>query len=344
MTANHESTKTEAAAQSFVQISSFGGPENIEVVREQAVPQPGPGEALIEVEASSVQFTDTTIRKGVYPDVKGPLPVTLGYDLVGKVVALGAGVTNLAVGERVADLCVTGGNARYALRPASGLVPVPEAVDAAEAATLVLSWLTAYQCLHRAGKIREGSKVLVIGGNGAVGQAVITLAKQAGALPFATASSKHHENLKRLGATPLPRDGWLPEVEKQMDLVIDGVCADGFVSSRKALGSGGKLVAIGLAALFAREASTLTVIWCALKAAFLYKLVPDGRGSTFYSITGMRKKHPDWFREDLGSLLQALAESKLKPVVAERIALTDVARVHTELESGGGVGKRVLVF
>lgn len=333
-----------AVTQSMIQIAAFGGVDTLEVVGEQPVPIPGPNEALIAVEASSVQFTDTMIRKGRYPDVRGPLPLTLGYDLVGRVESIGAEVRNVAVGDRVADLCVTGGNARYALRPAAGLVPVPEAVDAAEAATLILSWLTAYQCLHRAAKIREGSKVLVIGGNGAVGQAVIILAKQAGALPFATASSKHHAQLESVGATPLPRDGWLPEVENQMDLVIDGVCADGFASSRNALRCKGKLVAIGLSALVAREASTAALAWCALKAALFYNLLPDGKRSTFYSIAGMRKKHSDWFREDLSALFQALAEGKVSPLVAERIELADVARVHTELESGGGVGKRVLVF
>ena len=108
-----------------IRISHFGGPDVLELATEEALPEPGPGEVRIKVLAAGTGFTDTFIRMGRYPDFKGPLPFTPGYDLVGTVDALGAGVTGLTPGQMVADLTVVGGYAQYAVRRAATLVPVP---------------------------------------------------------------------------------------------------------------------------------------------------------------------------------------------------------------------------
>src|ERR1700691_3943746 len=115
-----------------IQISRFGGPEVLQLVDETAIPDPGPGEVRIRVLAAGTGFTDSFIRRGRYPDFKGPLPFTPGYDLVGVVEKTGPGVAAPCEGQMVADLCVVGGYAQYAIRPARFLVPVPDCVDAAE--------------------------------------------------------------------------------------------------------------------------------------------------------------------------------------------------------------------
>ena len=186
--------------------ASFGSPDVLETEVAPTV-EPGPGEVRIRVEASSVQFTDTLIRRGIYPDLKDKPPLTPGYDFVGTVDAVGEGVDAFAVGDRVADLTTIGSNAQFTVRPAAGLVPVPADVDAAAATTLVLSWLTAQQALFRVGQLQPGGRLLVVGGNGAVGQAAIALAKLHGAEVHATASERHHDLLRSLGANPLPREG-----------------------------------------------------------------------------------------------------------------------------------------
>src|SRR6478736_4132738 len=112
-----------------VRISRFGGPEVLELAEESIIPNPGPGEVRIKVLAAGTGFTDTFIRRGRYPDFKGPLPFTPGYDLVGVVETTGPGVTAPREGQLVADLCVVGGYAQYAIRPARFLVPVPNGVD-----------------------------------------------------------------------------------------------------------------------------------------------------------------------------------------------------------------------
>jgi NADPH:quinone reductase-like Zn-dependent oxidoreductase len=328
--------------QVHVVLRSFGAPEVLEVARGTA-PRPGPGEVRVRVEATSVQYTDTLIRKGVYPDLKQKPPVVPGYDFVGHIDALGPGVTEWKVGDRVADLTMVGANARYIVRPAAGLVRVPEGVDAAEATTLVLSWMTAYQALKRHGRVQKGERVLLLGGNGAVGQAGIVLARQMGADVYATASESHHEALRQLGAKPLPRDDWHAAVHTLggMDVIVDGVCADGFRGSYRALRRGGRLVAIGFTAQTTQN--RLLPIYGAFMFLGLTKLLPDGRHATFYGITADRKSDPAGFREDLEQLFAWHAKRVIEPVVAHRVSLDEVATYHRKIEEGGLSGKVVAI-
>jgi len=227
-------------------VAVFGEADTIQVVPHD-VPTPGAGEVRIRVEASSIQFTDTVIRRGIYPERKEKPPFSLGYDLVGLVDQVGPGVDDLSIGDRVADLCVTGGNACYAIRPATSLVPVPDRVDAAQATTLVLSWMTAQQCLFRVGRLQPGQRVLIVGGGGAVGLAACALAGRTNLEAYATASVAQHDELRALGVTPLPRSDWEPAIQELggVDLVLDGVAARGFRSSYGALREGGRLIGLG---------------------------------------------------------------------------------------------------
>ncbi len=320
----------------------FGGPEVIEVER-VALPSPGRGEVRVRVEATSVQFTDVLIRKGVYPDLKQKPPVVPGYDFVGRIDAVGADAGPWKIGDRVADLTMIGSNARFIVRPAGGLVRVPDALDAAEATTLVLSWMTAYQALKRHGHVARGERVLLLGGNGAVGQAGIVLAKIMGAEVYATAGERHHDLLRELGARPLPRDDWHGAVRDLggMDVVVDGVCADGFRKSYRALRRGGRLVALGFTAPVSRD--QLLPIYGAFMFLGITKLLPDGRSATFYGITGDRKKDPAAFREDLEQLFGWLGEGAIKPAVAHRVGLDEVGAYHRKIEEGGLSGKVVAI-
>lgn len=323
-----------------VRMTARGSTDVLEVVRDQAVPVPGTGEVRVRVEASSVQFTDTMIRRGKYPDVRDATPFCPGYDLVGIVDAVGPEVTAWTPGDRVADLCVIGGNARYAIRPADRLVRVPESVDAAVATTLVLSWLTAHQVIFRIAGLSAGQRLLVVGGAGAVGQAAIQLAAAAGIEVWATASDRHHDLIRGLGATPLPRDDWQAQVAHLdgFDAVIDGVAADAYRSTHAAVKPGGTFVPIGMSALLERTPSLIL----AIARAVLWSLLPGRRRTDFYSITKTRKQHPEWYAEDLASLFDALAAGQIQPTVAERLTLDQVAHAHMRLEGGGLTGKLVL--
>jgi NADPH:quinone reductase-like Zn-dependent oxidoreductase len=163
-----------------LRIAQFGGPEVLQLVEEPTLPEPGPGEVRIKVLAAGTGFTDTMIRRGRYPDFKGPLPFTPGYDLVGVVDKRGAGVVAPREGEMVADLCVVGGYAQYAIRPSGFLVPVPDGIDLAEAVCIPLAYLTAFQMLTRCRRLPSGAAILVIGASGTVGTALLDLARHLG--------------------------------------------------------------------------------------------------------------------------------------------------------------------
>src|SRR5208283_5621493 len=186
-----------------IRIARFGGPEVLELAEEQTVPMPGPGEVRIKVLVAGTGFTDSFIRRGRYPDFKGPLPFTPGYELVGIVEKTGPGVTLPPEGQTVADLCVVGGYAQYAIRPVRFLVPVPDGVDAAEAVCIPLAYLTAFQMLTRCRRLPPGATILVIGASGTVGTALLDLARHFGLKAIGTCSATNLAAVERFGATAI---------------------------------------------------------------------------------------------------------------------------------------------
>ena len=146
-----------------VQVSRFGGPEGLEVV-DAPLPTAGRGEVRVRVLASSLNYTEVLIRRHLYPQtMRLRPPFVMGYDVVGEIDQLGDGVRDFQIGDRVADMTVVGSNADYRTLRADDVARVPVGVDATEAATLILSWTTAYQLLHRAARVQRGQRVLVHG-------------------------------------------------------------------------------------------------------------------------------------------------------------------------------------
>src|SRR5580700_6445313 len=186
-----------------LRISRFGGPEVLQMVEEPAIPEPGPGKVRIKVLAAGTGFTDTMIRRGRYPDFKGPLPFTPGYDIVGIFEKRGPGVVAPSEGEMVADLCVVGGYAQYAIRPARFLVPVPVGIDPAAAVCIPLAYLTAFQMLTRCGSLAPGATILVIGASGTVGTALLDLARHLGIKAIGTCSAGNLPVVERFGAAAI---------------------------------------------------------------------------------------------------------------------------------------------
>ena len=335
-------TMTIPATQRVVLLKRFGGPECLAVV-ERPVPQPRPGEVLVKTLAASVQFTDIMLRKGQYPDLKERPPLVLGYDLVGEVVKVGPGVTDLHVGMRVADLTMTGSYAQYRTLLADRCVVVDASLDPAEATSLVLSWMTAYQLLHRDARVKKGQSLLVIGAAGAVGQALLVLAGLAGCKAWGVASARHADLVRALGATHVDRDGadFEQVLRGGFDAVFDGVAEQGFSRAWRAVGPRGHLSAFGVSAGIQRNVSLLRVgFWF---AKLWWWNTFSSRSTRFYSITSLRKKEPAWFVADLNELLGLLKQGDIKPSIADRIGLDAVSDAHVRIERGGLDGKIVLV-
>jgi NADPH:quinone reductase len=330
-----------------VQVRRFGGPDGL-AVADAPLPTAGPGEVRVRVLASSVVYTDVVIRRHLYAQTMHLRPpFVLGYDVVGEIDQLGEGVRGFQLGDCVADMTVVGSNAAYRTLRADDLTRVPAGVDAAEAATLILSWTTAYQLLHRTARVQRGQRVLVQGAAGAVGQALLVLGRMAGLELWGTARSEHAALVRALGATPIDyqREDFTRVLPGGFDVVFDGIGEDGYRRSFAALRRGGLLCVYGYTAHVQAQRRLLTMlIWMARVYLWrrLLSWLPGGKRIRVYSINVMRARHPAWFREDLERLFGLLATRAIRPRVAERISFDDVAEAHRRLEEGGLEGKLVL--
>lgn len=267
----------------------------------------------------------------------------MGYDVVGEIEQLGEGVRGFDVGDRVADMTVVGSNATYRTLKAKDLTRVPMDVDPAEAATLILSWTTAYQMLHRSAHVVRGQRILVQGAGGAVGQALLALARLAGIEAWGRAHGKHAALIRELGGKPIDydREDFTRVLPGGFDVVFDGIGEDGYRRSFAALKPGGILVAIGYSA-GAQAGQGMLAIIATIARLYLWGLMPRGKRTRFYSINTMRAWHPDWFKHDLAYLFELLREGRIKPKVAARISFDQVPDAHRQLEAGGLEGKIVL--
>ena len=326
-------------------ISEFGDPEVLKVVEEGWLPEPQKGEVRVKVLATSAAFTDVMIRKGKYPDVKEKPPFSPGYDLVGVVDKLGEGVTGLRVGQRVADLTVIGAYSEYICLPEDRLTIVPDRLDPGEAVGLVLSYVTAYQMLHRIAKVKEGDSILVHGAGGAVGTATLQLGKILGLEMFGTASRSKHELLSELNATPIDYqrenfvDCILSKENRGIDAVFDPIGGDNYKKSFSVLKKGGRLVGFGFYNAVMGKGGSIVSDFMRLK---LWNLLPNGKSTAFYSIGALRKKHPHWFSEDLVKLFDLLGQRKIRPIIAKRLSFEDAILAHELIEKAEVQGKIVL--
>src|SRR5271166_2030533 len=285
-----------------IRIARFGGPEVLELAEEQTVPAPGPGEVRIKVLAAGTGFTDTFIRRGRYPDFKGPLPFTPGYELVGLVDEAGPGVTMPREGQLVADLCVTGGYAQYAIRPANQLVPVPDGIDPAEAVCIPLAYVTAFQMLTRYRSLKPGSAILVIGASGTVGTALLDLARHFGLSAIGTSSAANRAVVERYDATAIDyrAEDFTAAVLRLtggagVDVAFDAIGGDHFRRSYSCLAPKGLLIGYGSQTMATgHEGLAAAALGLArIKLWGLFGRLSGTRSAVFYSITVRRKNHPE---------------------------------------------------
>jgi NADPH:quinone reductase-like Zn-dependent oxidoreductase len=330
-----------------VVVTRHGPPEVLQVVEED-LPEPRAGEVRVKVLAAGVSAYDLMFRRSGSLPGTPRVPFTLGEDIVGVVDEPGERVSDFEPGQRVAAgtfcLGLGGGYAEFLCLPASELVPVPAGVDPVEAVCVVVNYLTAHMALHRSARVHSGERILVHGAAGGVGTALLQLGKLAGLEMYGTASRHNHELVSALGATPIDYNTE-DFVERVRDLTGDGVDAvfDPVGGARqlwrsyRTLRKRGRLVWFGVAAT---KKEGLRIIPLTLLMRTLLALIPDGRRAPLAPDLG---KDNAWYRDTLRRLLDLLAEGSIRPVVAERIPLSDAPRAHELLERGGYAGKVVLV-
>jgi NADPH:quinone reductase-like Zn-dependent oxidoreductase len=337
-------------------VTRYGGPDALRVVEEEC-PEPKRGEVRVRVLAAGVSLPDLMMREGIHPETPR-VPFTPGWDLVGVVDRLGDGVSGIEPGQTVAALPIYGAYAEFVCLPQRELVPVPAGLDAGEAVSLVLNYITAYQMLHRSAKVRPGQRVLIHGAAGGVGSALLQLGRLAGLEMYGTCSSRGAPAVIDLGGIPIDyrQLDFVKEIHRLtshgVDVVFDGIGGTHIWRSRKALRPGGRVVAYGLTGSLrqGRLASgrsggrhrfrEIAIFGRYIAGGWLF---PGRKRVVPYSIQWLKRLRPAWFRQDLMALFDLLRQQKIKPLIARRFPLVEARHAQELLGEGGVTGKIVLV-
>ena len=318
-----------------IQITQTGGPEVL-VLRELPTPTPGPGQALIKIEASGVNFIDVYLREGRYP---AQLPFIPGQEAAGVVVAVGPDASSVKVGDRVAWCGVSGAYAEFAAVPVERLIAIPAGVTTQQAAAAMLQGMTAHYLSHSTYSIQKGDTVLVHAGAGGVGLLLIQMAKRLGARVLTTVSTEAKAELARdAGADEAilyTQKDFAAKVKdltggKGLPVVYDSVGKTTFDGSLACLRPRGMMVLYGGSS-------------GAVPPFDLIQL--STRGSLY--ITRPTLKDYTATREELelraGEVLGWVADGSLKLRLEYSYPLADAAQAHRDLEARKTTGKVLLI-
>jgi NADPH:quinone reductase-like Zn-dependent oxidoreductase len=321
-------------------LTKKGGPEMLQTV-ELPVEHPGPGQLRVRVRAAGVGATDLAMLIGNY--LFAPkIPFVPGHEAAGVVDAIGDGVSGFHLGQRVAALTVYGAFAELLVREAEHFLPVPDGVSDCDAAAVILSYVTAWQMIHRVAKVKPGRTALVTGAAGGVGTAALQLLRLAGLRTYGAASKAKHDTLRALGATPIDyRAGALDRLTRAVepagvDYVFDAVGGSNIGPCIGALRRGGTVVGFG----FMGAPGMLSKL--AMFGNLFVGARLRGRRGAFYGITALYHKDPQPLREDLPKIFALLAEKKIDPLVTHTFALLEARRAIELLATGSVEGKIVL--
>jgi len=312
------------------------GSTDVLTLRDLPTPTPGPGEALIRIEASGVNFIDTYFREGRYP---AQLPYTLGQEASGIVVSVAPDVTNFKPGDRVAWCLVPGTYAQLAVAPADRLIALPDHVSFQQAAAAMLQGMTAHYLAHSTYPIQSGDEVLIHAGAGGTGLLLIQMAKARGARVFTTVSTEEKAALARAaGADEIilyTQEDFVAKIKtltqgKGLPVVYDSVGKSTFEQSLQCLQPRGLLVLFGGAS-------------GAVPPFDLIRL--STMGSLF--ITRPTLKNYVATRADLEArakdVFDGVANGTLKLRLEHTYPLADAAHAHRDLESRKTTGKLLLI-
>jgi NADPH:quinone reductase-like Zn-dependent oxidoreductase len=333
--------------------SEFGAPDVIQVT-DVDIPEPGPGEVRLAVEAAAMNHLDLWVRRGL------PIEITMphigGSDVAGTVDALGPGVEGIPRGTRVVvdpsldydwydgvasgpelpgkefriiGEHTQGGFAEYCVVPAANLLQVPQETSLRDAAAASLVSVTAWRALMVRGGLRAGERVLITGASGGVSTVAVQMARRAGATVFAVTSGEENvERVRELGAHVVydrtreewGKQVWLDSGKEGVDLVVDSVGEAVWSQCLKALAVGGRLVTFGATTGAKGETEIRLVFWKQL------------------SILGSTMGTPEDYRRAMDQVFQGA----VKPVIHQVFPLEEARRAHEVLESGEVFGKVVV--
>ena len=305
-----------------------GGVENLKFA-DLPKPSPGPGEALVKIAASGVNYIDIYFRKGVYPATP---PIVLGSEGAGTVESVGPEVKNVAVGDRVAYAMARGSYAEYAVVPAWQLVKIPSAVDFDTAAAAMLQGMTAHYLTHSTYPLKPGDSCLVHAAAGGTGSLIVQMAKMLGARVIGTVGDEEKaRQAKAAGADEVviyTKDDFTTKA-KGMHVVYDSVGQSTFMQSLDCLRPRGMMVSFGNSS--GPVANFAPLILSQKGSLFLTR-------PTLASYTATPDEL-DWRANDV---LNWIGQGKLKLHIHKTYPLAEAAQAHRDLEGRKTTGKLLL--
>jgi NADPH2:quinone reductase len=335
-------------------LTRYGSPRAAFVVEERPEPVPAAGQVRIAVEAFGLNYADVSARQGTYRDAP-PIPCVIGYEVVGRVAALGPGVTAVATGQRVAALTRFGGYATSAVTDARALLPIPDDLDVGVAAAIPTQGGTAYFCAEEMVRLHPGDHVLVQAAAGGVGTVLVQLAKRRGCVVYGTAGSDEKlAYLRELGVDhPINyrREDFADAVRRLrggagLDVVFDSLGGSAVRKGIGLLAAGGRMVCFGAAE---RGAGTLQLLRDARFAASFGLVHPiplllNSRSLLGVNMLRLSDDRPDVLQRVLGAVGELVLAGEVRPTVGGRFQAGQIAAAHELLSGRGSTGKIVVTW
>jgi NADPH2:quinone reductase len=312
-----------------VYVEKFGGPENL-INGDIPQPQPGPGQALVKIAATGVNFIDVYFRIGLYPATP---PVVLGSEGAGTVEAVGPDVTNVRVGERVAYAMARGSYAEYAVVPAWQLVKIPDLLDFQKAAAAMLQGMTAHYLTHSTYPLKSGDSCLIHAAAGGTGRLLVQMAKMRGARVTGTVGDEEKaRQAKEAGADEViiyTKEDFVAKVKGTMNVVYDSVGKSTFNQSLDCLRPRGMMVSFGNASGPVPDFAPLIL---------------SQKGSLFLTRPSLAhySSTPEELAWRANDVLNWISQGKLKLHIHKVYPLADAAQAHRDLEGRKTTGKLLL--
>jgi NADPH:quinone reductase-like Zn-dependent oxidoreductase len=331
------------------------GPPGVLQVQERPDPEPGPGQVRINVRAAGINFADLLARTGLYQDAPKP-PCVVGYEVAGVVDAVGDGVDQPAVGDRVMAGCRFGGYAELVVADTASVFPLPDDWGFTEGAAFPVAYGTAYAALVRYGALRAGERVLIQAAAGGVGIAATQVAKEAGAGQiFGTSSPGKHEAIRGFGVDhPIDYTGGdvaakvraVAGEEQPLDLVIDAIGGHSFKESFSLIRPGGRLICFGASAVGGGDRRNILQAVRTLVRMPRFKPVPlmtDSKGVIGLNMLRLWDSKGS-LDEFVGPLRDWAESGAIRPVLSDGIfRFDDAPDAHRYIQERKNVGKVVLV-
>lgn len=317
-------------------------------------PLPGDSEIRIAVEYSGVNFADIHARLGIYREAP-PLPSVLGYEVVGRIDAVGRDCPEFQPGTRVVAMTRFGGYATKALSTRYGVSPIPEDFDGATATALATQFTTAWYAAEEMVRLHEGDRVLIHSAAGGVGIALVQIAKRHGCIVVGvTGSPSKLEFLKTHGVdVPLLfRDGSIVSAYRKaegnvpLDVIFDPIGGSQVRTGMRLLGGGGRMVCLGVSGAVGPHAGTVRSLRNVLALGMLHPayLMLHSKGIIGINMLEIGDRKPCAIRRCLDEVVTRAIAGELRPVVGKVYPASEIAKAHEALECRRTVGKIVLCW